>query len=252
MIKPAIRTLFLLLCVLSIFSCRTLNPSVMFQTEKGYPYSTDSINPTEYLIAIGDHIEMKIFTNDAFKLVDVTTNNSGGVIGNNQSIYYIVEKDGTVKLPLIGKIQILGLKVRDAEKMLEEKYATYYITPFVMLRVINLHVLVFQGDGGAGSVVTLQNENTSLIEALTMAGGVHSRGKAFKIKVIRGNLKNPQIYLVDLSTIEGVKKSSMTVQANDIIYVEPSGDYSSKVLVQLSPYIGMLTAVLLVLNLFNK
>jgi len=222
----------------------------MFQTEKNYTYSTDSARATEYLIATDDHIEMRIFTNDAFKLADVTVNNQG-LTGPNQSIYYTVENDGNVKLPLIGKVLLRGLKVRDAEKLLEEKYSMYYVTPFVMLRIINLHVLVFPGDGGKGTVVTLQNENTSLIEALTMAGGVQSRGKAFNIKVIRGNLKNPEIFLIDLSTIEGVKKTNMTVQANDIIYVEPSGDYSSKVLVQLSPYIGLLTTVLLVLNLIK-
>ncbi len=252
MIRPALRILLFLFLILSIVSCRTLNPSLMFQTDKNYSYAVDSVNSSDYVIATDDHLDMKIFTNDAFKLVDATANSGSGALGYNLSIYYMVERDGTVKLPLLGKVLIRGMKVRDAEKMLEEKYSQYYITPFIMLRVINLHVLVFPGDGGSGSVVTLQNENTTLIEALTMAGGVHSRGKAFKIKVIRGNLRNPQIFLVDLSTIEGVKKSSMIVQANDIIYVEPSGDYSSKILVQLSPYIGLLTTVLLVLNLFKK
>jgi polysaccharide export outer membrane protein len=251
MLKSSFRALVVLCFMLPFFSCRTLNPSIMFQTSDNYPFSTDSVRPSEYLIATDDRLDMRIFTNDAFKLVDLTSTNSGA-LNMNQSIYYTVENDGTVKLPLLGKVPVKGLRVREAEKLLEEKYSQYYVTPFVMLRVINLHVLVFPGDGGTGSVVMLQNENTTLLEALTMAGGVHSRGKAFKIKVIRGNLKNPEIFLIDLSTIEGVKKSNMTVQANDIIYVEPSADYSAKVLVQLTPYIGLLTTVLLILNLFKQ
>jgi polysaccharide export outer membrane protein len=224
----------------------------MFQTDKNYPYAADSAKIDDYRIATDDQLDMRIYTNDAFKLVDATQYTSIGITGYNQTNYYTVQKDGTVKLPLIGKVPVRGLTVRETEKLLEEKYAMYYVTPFILLRVINLHILVFPGDGGTGSVVALQNENTSVVDALTMAGGVHSRGKAFKIKVIRGNLKNPEIFLIDLSTIEGVKKSTMNVQANDIIYVEPSGDYSSRILLQLSPYIGLLTTVLLVLNLFKN
>ncbi len=251
MLKHSLRVLVVFCFMLSLLSCRTLNPSIMFQTDKNYTFSSDSARPTEYLIATDDHLEMRIFTNDAFKLVDLTATNGFGV-NTAQSIYYTVENDGNVKLPLIGKVQMRGMKVRDAEKLLEEKYSMYYVTPFVMVRVTNLHVLVFPGNGGSGTVVSLQNENTTLLEALTMAGGVHERGKAYKVKIIRGNLRNPEIFLIDLSTIEGVKKANMTIQANDIIYVEPSADYSAKVLVQLSPYIALLTTALLVLNLFKN
>ena len=63
------------------------------------------------------------------------------------------------------------------------------------------------------------NDNTTLFEALAQAGGLNG-GKAYKIKIIRGDLRNPQIFLVDLSTIKGVVKSDFVLQANDIIYIE--------------------------------
>lgn len=244
------RKLLLLLFILPFFSCRTLNPSLMFKTGNDYSYATDSIKTksSEYLIAPQDHIEIKIFTNDGFKLVDVTQN----TIGVNQSVYYLVEPDGSVKLPLIGKIQLKGMTIHDAERLLEEKYTFYFVTPFVILRVTNRQVLIFPGDGGTGTVVNLPNENTTLLEALTIAGGVHARGKAYNIKLIRGDLKNPQVFLVDLSTMEGIKKSNLIVQAKDIIYVEPSPEYSTKVLAQITPYVSILTTVLLVFNLLKK
>jgi polysaccharide export outer membrane protein len=244
------RKLLLLILFLPFFSCRTLNPSLMFKTSKDFTFSTDSANKqsVDYLIAPEDHLDMKIFTNNAFRLVDF----SQGTIMSNQASYYLVEGDGYCKLPLIGRVFLKGMSVRQAEKILEEKYSVYFVTPFVMIRILNRQVLVFPGDGGTGTVINLQNENTSLLEALTMAGGVHSRGKAYKIKLIRGDLKNPQIFAIDLSTVEGMKKSNLTVQAKDIIYVEPSPDYSSKVLAQLTPYIGILTTILLVVNLLKK
>jgi len=226
----------------------------MFQTGKNYPFSTDTMHlkVTEYMISADDRLEMRIFTNDGFRLVDVSTNGNQNALSSMETVSYVVEKDGTVKLPLLGNVLVKGMQVKEAEKLLEKKYAEYYVTPFVLLKIINRHVLVFQGDGGTGAVVNLQSPNTTLIEAITMAGGVHSRGKAYKIKIIRGDLKNPEIFEVDLSTIEGMKKSNLIIQANDIIYVEPTPDYSSKVLAQITPVVGILTSFLLIFDILKR
>lgn len=223
----------------------------MFQT--GLENTTDSMNqkPPEYLIAETDFIEMRIFTNDGFKLVDITQNTSTSS-GQPESIQYLVEPGGGVKFPLIGKVNLKGKTIREAEKILEDHFAVYYNTPFVKLRVTNRHVLVFTGEGGIGKVVYLQNENTTIVEALTLAGGIYPRGKAFKIKIIRGDLKNPEVFFVDLSTMDGLKKSVLTVQSNDIIYVEPSSDYASKLLAQLAPIVGIIASVLLIVDIINK
>lgn len=67
----------------------------------------------------------------------------------------------------------------------------------------------------------LANDETNVLQALATAGGITNDGKAYKIKLLRGELKNPQVFLFDLSTIEGIKERKMTLQSNDIIYVEP-------------------------------
>ena len=86
----------------------------MFQT--GLENTTDSMNqkPTEYLIAETDFIEMRIFTNDGFKLVDITQNTSTGS-GQPESIQYLVEPGGEVKFPLIGKVNLKGKTIRELE-----------------------------------------------------------------------------------------------------------------------------------------
>jgi polysaccharide export outer membrane protein len=59
-----------------------------------------------------------------------------------------------------------------------------------------------------------------LFEVLARAGGLERNLKAYDIKVIRGDLKNPQIQLVDLSSLEGIRKAELTIQSNDIVYVD--------------------------------
>jgi len=250
------RILVLLLGALVISSCN-INPSVMFKVPKNYKYVTDqTINNIEYHIAANDIIGFSIYTNDGFKLVDLTTSitNVVGSTSNGASNVYtvfLVEPDGMVKLPIIGKIKLQGLTVREAEKMLEQQYANFYNKPFVLLRVTNRRVLVFPGAGGEGKVVNLENENTTLIEALALAGGITNTGKAYKIKVIRGDLRNPKVMLVDLSTIEGLKQSNMLLQENDIIYVEAIPQISKELFQQITPIVGIITSIFLVVSIIK-
>lgn len=248
---------------LSIFcfllSACNLNSSRMFKTPRNYPYTVDqTIGNVEYRIAPNDIVGFSVYTNDGFKLIDLTTNiaafsgiGTGNVNFNayNGAIQFPVQPDGQVKLPIIGKVKISGLTVREAAKMLEEEYATYYNKPFVVLRVINRRVLVFPGVGGAGRVINIENENTTLIEALALAGGIATSGKARKIKLIRGDTRNPQVMLIDLSTVEGMKQSNLMLQANDIIYVEPVPRITQEILAQITPIVGIITSLLLIYNI---
>ena len=229
----------------------------MFKVPKDYQYSNDqTIGNVEYKIAPNDIIGFNVYTNDGFKLVDLTTSASSmtSPLMNNPSTnqtQFLVEPDGQIKLPIIGKVKIAGMTVREAEKNLEQEYSTFYNKPFVMIRVLNRRVLVFPGTGGTGRTVSLDNENMHLIEALALAGGLTNTGKAYKIKLIRGDLRNPKVMLIDLSTIEGVKQSNLLLQANDIIYVEPVPRISQELLSQLAPIVGIITSLALIYQIAN-
>jgi polysaccharide export outer membrane protein len=163
---------------------------------------------------------------------------------------YVIEADGTVKLPVLGHVKIAGLDIREAENFLEEKYTQYYVKPFVLMKVSNKRVIIFPGAGGLAKVQPIINNNTTLIEALALAGGLPEYAKSYKIKVIRGDPQKPIVYLIDLSTITGIAQGSMVVQANDIIYVEPRFRVSSEVLKEISPVLSLLTSAFLVYTVY--
>lgn len=241
---------FLLLLLIAVLSsCSVFKPSYMLRTGKNFSYSTPPKTPqVEYKIANNDFVSFRIFSNDGFKLIDLANFNTNAPGGGIISMNYLVEHDGLIKLPTIGRIPIAGLTIRQAELMLEDKYTEYYNKPFVMLSVTNRRVIVFPGTGGDAKVINLMNNNTTLLEALALAGGI-STGKAKKIKLIRGDLKNPEVYLINLSTIEGMKQADLVIQANDIIYVEPVLDITRTILAELNPYIGLLTSILLIVSI---
>lgn len=248
------KLLLLLLLTVTISSCN-INPSVMFKVPSNYEYDVDqTIGNVEYRVSTNDIVSMSVYTNDGFKLIDITTSAESVTsrlnnMNNNTTIQFLVEPDGMIKLPIIGKFKIAGMTIREAEKSLEAQYANFYNKPFVVVRVVNRRVTVFPGNGGSGRVVNMDNESTTLIEALALAGGITNTGKANKIKLIRGDLRNPKVILIDLSTIDGLKQGNLLLQANDIIYVEPVPRLSQEVLTQITPIVGIITSLALIYNI---
>jgi polysaccharide biosynthesis/export protein len=246
------RLLYFLLIAVFISGCKVFVPSQMLRQGK-YPISQfpDTLKQNEYKIAVNDQLQIYVYTNDGEKIID-PIGSANNQISPSVNSSYLVEFDGQIKLPIIGRTQINNLTLREAEKMLEEKYSAYFNKPFVQLKVTNNRVTIFPGGQGSQAlIVTLNNPNTTLFEALAMAGGIQD-GKAHKIKLIRGNLKNPQVYLIDLATIEGITKANLILQANDIIYVEPRNKIPQKIIEGITPYLTLLSTFLLIYGLFVK
>ena len=222
----------------------------MLKTGKNYQYSKspDSTKNADYIISANDVIEFRIFSNDGFKLIDLTSlNQSNRDYQMNNRMDFLVEFDGNVKLPILGRTKLTGLTVREAELMLEEKYASYYVKPFVLMSVQNKRVIIFPGNAGDAKVIPLLNNNTTLIEALALAGGISDDGKAQKVKLIRRINDKDEVYLIDLSKIEGIKQANLVLQANDIIYVEPRKKIASRALAEIAPIVSLLTSTLVLI-----
>ena len=261
--------LFLLLIVVlsSLYSCSTLDKSRMLKTPVNYKFKefVDSVNYKEaYKIAIDDEISIQMFSNDGYNIVNIGGNSSnsngnntinssgGGGIGANQrnGIGYKVRSDSTIKVPVIGRIKVVGLTLNQIEKKLEELLKSQVNSPFVIARIFNRRIYIFQG-GYSASIFQLQNENTTLFEVLAQTGGVYQEGNASRIKIIRGELNNPEIYLVDLSTIDGIKDANLNMQAGDIVYIDPFINYGSRISTDIVSTLGFLSSLLLVYTLIQ-
>jgi polysaccharide biosynthesis/export protein len=231
-----------------MFSCRTMTSNEMFRTDPNFNYSEFKPSEKEYKIQPFDKLDIKIFANDGFKLVDV----SQGNMSSQGSFIYLVEFDGQVKLPTLGRIEISGKTIREAETFLEDKYKDFFVDPFVIISVTNKRIILFTSGASSGQVISLTNDNFTLIEALALAGGISDFSKSHKIKLLRGDLNNPQVFLFNISELKDMKTANFLLQANDIIYVEARPKYASRIIGELSPYISLLTSALFIYGLLIK
>jgi polysaccharide export outer membrane protein len=178
---------------------------------------------------------------------------------------FLVQADGTVTLPQVGRIRLSGLSLLQADSVLATRFAEYYIEPFVTTRVNNNRVIVLGVSGG--QVIPLANDNMNLLEVLALAGGIdgatgggagpnRNGGRADNIRIIRGDLKNPRVQQVDLSTLNGMRRANLQVEPNDVIYIEPIRRPLLDALNEASPLISvaslLLTTGYLLINLFRQ
>jgi polysaccharide export outer membrane protein len=217
----------------------------MFKTDSNYDYTNFEKELDEYVIKPFDKLDLRIYTNDGYQLIDME---SSSTVANSQrsSTPYLVEYDGVVKVPTLGRVPVSGLTIKKAEELLEQKYSQFYQKPFVLVNVTNRRVVVFNSGSTKGTVLNIENEKFTLIEALAQSGGIDDFSKAYKIKLLRGNLDNPQVYLFNIRSVEEMKKANVVLQANDIIYVEKRPRYVSRTLNELMPFITLANTFFLI------
>lgn len=237
-----------------------INSSLMLKTSKDYEYAPiDSLNQTknDYIIDVNDIIQMRFFTNNGLKVLDISSATEGGaqsqVFNPNNTLSYVIQNDSMVRLPILGLVNIVGLTIREAEIRLQSMYSEYYVDPFIQIVVTNKRVVVFPGNGGEAQVIYLQNNNTTLMEVIALAGGIADRGRASRIKLMRKDEQGERkVYKFDLSTIDGLEYTDFIVQANDYIYIEPVPELGREILQEITPIVSLITSAAVLVSIFTQ
>ena len=248
--------IFLFFATTILISSCGINSAIMLKTPKGERaahYDSIPMQPkTAYVISVDDKIRYQLYTNQGEALLLSNADVSGRTIGAEKEISYTVDREGMIELPKLGKVHVVGLTVAECEDLLESLYGTEYLQPFVQVQITNQRVLVFPGGPGEAKVVPLENNNTTLMEALATAGGLSERGKANTIKLMRREGNERKVYAIDLSTIDGLAYADMIVQANDYIYVEPAAKISREIVKDVAPIVSIISSSLVIVTVISN
>lgn len=174
----------------------------------------DTTGASLYRIHVQDVLQIRNMQNVKYIADDPTSTQGSRNADEGQT--YTVEPDGTVGLPVLGRIKIAGLTRFDAETKLDQLYGEKLIKdPVMQIKIINLKVTLM-GEVRAPGNYPLLKDQTSLVEILGEAGGVTDKADAQTVKVVRGNPNNPQVFEVDLSKVNAL---SFMMESHDIVYV---------------------------------
>ena len=138
---------------------------------------------------------------------------------------YLVDNDGTIDFPVIGKITVGGLTKSQTEQLIMEKIRPYMAAtenPIVTVRMINYKISVL-GEVARPGMFTVANEKISILEALAQAGDLTIYGVRDRVKLIREDaMGKKEIHTLNLNDANIISSPYYYLQQNDIVYVEPN------------------------------
>ena len=136
---------------------------------------------------------------------------------------YLVNNEGEIDFPVVGKLKVGGLTKNEAEKLIREKLQPYLKEqPIVTVRMSNYKISVLGEVARPGSF-TVSNEKVNVLEALAMAGDMTVYGVRTNVKLIREDADGKrEIIPLDLTKSDLVLSPYFYLKQNDILYVTPN------------------------------
>ncbi|KAF2509245.1 polysaccharide export protein [Flavobacterium zhairuonense] len=218
---------FLLLLFLC-FSCGSKKDVVYYQNIDGM---TAQQNPISYEIKLQpDDLLMILVSADdpevaiPFNLRTYsTTNNSRLDITRGQETVqlYLVDQNGYIEFPVLGKLKVSGLTRTEVLKLLQDKISAYIKNPIINLRIMNFKISL-QGEVNLPGTYPIASERVTLIEALSMAKDLTIYGRRNNILVIREINGVKSYNRVDITKSDFINSPFYYLAQNDVVYVEPN------------------------------
>lgn len=134
---------------------------------------------------------------------------------------YLIDAEGNIDFPVIGKLKLAGLNRVAAIELLKEKLKTYISNPTVHIRILNFKVTVL-GEVRSPGTFNIPNERITLLEALGLAGDLNITAKRKNVLVIRDVDGKKTETRVDLTSKELFSSPVYYLNQNDMVYVQPN------------------------------
>jgi len=215
-----------LLLFLVLYSCGTKEDVVYFNGigPKDNMIGIESYMPTYHiddeLVIVVNGVDPEAVKPFNLTAVSVSQNRLDGY-GRERIQTYIIDPDGNIDFPVIGKIKLAGLNREQAKKLLQEKLKDYLKDPIVNINTVNYKITVL-GEVARPGTYTATNERITLIEALGMAGDLTIHGERDNVLVIRDYDGEKTYTRVNLKSKDLFNSPVYYLTQNDVVYVEPN------------------------------
>lgn len=201
----------------------------------------------ESIIAPNDRIDITVYIQAGEGTQQMTSMLTAREVSNatiQENLGLLVTQKGNVRLPLIGSLNIAGLTQDEASEYLIKEYKKFIRNPYVIVEIKNQRIIVI-GEVNTPGVVPVTNGTMNVLEAIARSGDITDLASRTDIKVIRGDLRNPEIRSIDITSLDALAMSSLYLKPNDIVYVQPKPIKGfNRAFNDVTPLFNMITSVL--------
>lgn len=201
-----------------------------------YFQGIDQMTP-EQLSKMSQTYTTKI-TNDDLLSINVTAWDPAAVTPFNPPVYaysaqgeqplvasqaqytYLVDKDGNINFPVLGKIHVAGLTRQELSEKMNQMISKYVENPLVNVQLLNFKVTMMGELNRPGSY-TIKNDRVTILDVIGMAGDLPLTANRKNLLVIREENGKKEIYRMDITDPAIFASPCFYLKQNDVVYVEP-------------------------------
>lgn len=218
---------------LMVASCSTPKNITYVQNAEQLPAEAlaASAKQTEANLMPGDMVQINVSASDPdvvkpFNKTSYIASAQGMSQNNtdNQMYYYLVDPNGEIEFPLVGRLKIGGMTPSQAENLIVSRIYPKYLTerPVVEIRLQNFHVYTM-GEVKNPGEIKATNGSINILEAIAKSGDLNIQGRRDNVMVIHTNADGSRsVSRVNLNDKNLLVSPSFNLQQNDIVYVEPN------------------------------
>ena len=201
--------------------------------KNGIPQYADTVSYEDYELRIGDRLYIYVYSVD--ERVDKMFNSSSGTIGiqmlqgsgvgGSYDLYtYLVQEDGCIDFPMVGRVPVRGMTTREVKRVLEDELSSFiksygdYQMMSVEVKIVRRSFSVIS-DRGSGTF-NIQKEKVTIFEALAMAGDIGDFGDRSKVRIVREKEGLTQVKEFDVRSEDIINSEFYYIEPNDVIYIQ--------------------------------
>jgi polysaccharide biosynthesis/export protein len=205
-------------------ACASQEKIVYFQDTEGLTINDEILN-YEPKIQAGDLLFINVSATEPevaipFNLYETPI--LGNYISSSKPITYLVNTDGEINFPILGKIKVKGQTTKALTTHFENILSDYIKDAVINIRLTNFKVSVI-GEVNRPGAFTIDNERISIIEALSLAGDLTIYGNRKSVTLIRDYEGKKEFITIDLTNKELFNVPNYYyLKQNDVVYVSPN------------------------------
>jgi len=215
------------LLVFLIFSCKPSKEIIYYQNIDSLK-SSEIMNTYEIKFQPDDLLTIIVSAEDPesampfnMSTVSVPSVGNNSLAGQQSLQTYLVDTNGFIDFPILGKLKVGGLSRSELMELLETRIGSYIKNPIINLRRMNFKISV-QGEVTAPDIYTFNSDRVTLIEAISMAKDLTIYGKRNNILIIREVNGVKTFNRIDITKADFINSPFYYLSQNDVIYVEPN------------------------------
>ncbi len=226
-----------------LFACGP-KQNMVYMEKNGYEQEISQAAFQGTRIQTGDILDIKVSAFDEFAVRPFNQatmyrsndlNSSGNINNANNPTApegYLVDTEGYINFPVLGRLHVAGELRQDLESDLEQRLKKYLTDPMVSVRRLNFTVTVL-GEVNRPGQYNSPTDKVNLFQALGLAGDMTMNGDRTNVRLIRNENGVERTYTLDFNDASITKSPVYYLQQNDIIYVQP--DQNKKIAANNNP-----------------